>query len=368
MTSSPWSTTARCTTDRMTAFRPGQSPPDVSTPIRMARDTFCSSTWAGDRTALVRLDRRHPTRRRGRGHRASAVRARSARMARRGRHDWSVEPLDRVPRLRRAACAAAIRSSRSASYQLVVDRRQRVHVQRQLEQQVRDVRVAGHHRAVHVRAEDGVVVRALGAVAGAVAACRAAPGRTGGRSGPRWVTPWWFSKPVSGGRPSRGSMSAEHVADAPLALAAGADHVQQAEARLALAEVVDELVAEDLVAGADREDDRAVGRPPGSARRPGAAARRPAAAAGPRRRRSGRCRRRWGSAGRSARRAGRRPGRAGAPGAPRPGRCPGRRRCSAGPGRSTPGAGCCRSCSSSSCRSSGGGQLPTRRRRSWNAV
>src|SRR4030095_9108843 len=48
MTSSPWSTTARCTTERMTAFRPGQSPPEVSTPMRIARNTF--TTWAVSRT------------------------------------------------------------------------------------------------------------------------------------------------------------------------------------------------------------------------------------------------------------------------------------------------------------------------------
>src|SRR6185312_1986705 len=50
----------------------------------------------------------------------------------------------------------------------------------------------------------------------------------------------------------------QHVADAPGALAAHRDDVEQAETGLALAEVVDELVAEDLVAGADREHDRAV--------------------------------------------------------------------------------------------------------------
>ncbi|GAA2444616.1 hypothetical protein GCM10010433_52480 [Streptomyces pulveraceus] len=32
----------------MTALRPGQSPPEVSTPIRIARETF--ATWADDRT------------------------------------------------------------------------------------------------------------------------------------------------------------------------------------------------------------------------------------------------------------------------------------------------------------------------------
>ncbi len=36
MISSPWSTTPRWTTERITAFRPGQSPPLVSTPIRIA--------------------------------------------------------------------------------------------------------------------------------------------------------------------------------------------------------------------------------------------------------------------------------------------------------------------------------------------
>ncbi len=36
MISSPWSTTPRCTTERITAFRPGQSPPLVSTPIRIS--------------------------------------------------------------------------------------------------------------------------------------------------------------------------------------------------------------------------------------------------------------------------------------------------------------------------------------------
>src|SRR5690349_25107211 len=35
MTSSPKLVTARCTTDRITAFRPGQSPPAVRTPIRI---------------------------------------------------------------------------------------------------------------------------------------------------------------------------------------------------------------------------------------------------------------------------------------------------------------------------------------------
>src|SRR6476660_4180618 len=35
MISSLWPATARCTTDRMTAFRPGQSPPAVRTPMRM---------------------------------------------------------------------------------------------------------------------------------------------------------------------------------------------------------------------------------------------------------------------------------------------------------------------------------------------
>src|SRR6478735_8337785 len=50
MTSSPWSTTARCTTDRMTAFRPGQSPPDVRTPMRIARNNLLDV--GRDRTAL----------------------------------------------------------------------------------------------------------------------------------------------------------------------------------------------------------------------------------------------------------------------------------------------------------------------------
>jgi hypothetical protein len=54
----------------------------------------------------------------------------------------------------------------------------------------------------------------------------------------------------------------QYVAHAPGALTAYRDHVEQAEAGLALTEVVDELVAEDLVAGADREDDRAVAHRP----------------------------------------------------------------------------------------------------------
>src|SRR5881275_1188622 len=35
MTSSSYCATARCTTDRITAFRPGQSPPAVRTPMRI---------------------------------------------------------------------------------------------------------------------------------------------------------------------------------------------------------------------------------------------------------------------------------------------------------------------------------------------
>src|SRR5262249_7548704 len=62
----------------------------------------------------------------------------------------------------------------------VVDRRQRVDVQRELEQQVGDERVAGQHRAVHVRTEDGVVVRALRAVARAVAPAQGDPGEGAG--------------------------------------------------------------------------------------------------------------------------------------------------------------------------------------------
>src|SRR5690606_13867905 len=50
----------------------------------------------------------------------------------------------------------------------------------------------------------------------------------------------------------------ENVADAAFGGAAGAGDVEEPEARFALAEVVDELVAEDLVAGADGEDDGAV--------------------------------------------------------------------------------------------------------------
>src|SRR5690606_37057756 len=50
----------------------------------------------------------------------------------------------------------------------------------------------------------------------------------------------------------------QHVAHAAVALTAHRHHVQQPQAGLPLAEVVDELVAEDLVTGAHGEDDGAV--------------------------------------------------------------------------------------------------------------
>ena len=92
--------------------------------------------------------------------------------------------------------------------------------------------------------------------------CRTAPGPSGRAVGPRWVTPWWFSKPVSGGRPSCSSMSPStsptHRSPSPRVLTTSSSPRPGS----ALPEVVDELVAEDLVAGAHREDDRAVGHRP----------------------------------------------------------------------------------------------------------
>ena len=79
---------------------------------------------------------------------------------------------------------------------------------------------------------------------------------SGATSGPRWVRPPWFSKPVSGGSPSRGSMSPRSFADRP-GLAPVGVQVEQAQPG-ALGALGEERAAEQLVTGADRQDRRAL--------------------------------------------------------------------------------------------------------------
>src|SRR4051795_5798695 len=113
MTSSPWSTTARCTTDRMTAFRPGQSPPDVRTPMRIARKNLLNVDR--DRTTSSGFDPASVTA--GGGGAVRGVRllddpahlcGQAVRRA--GYERWYAG-------CQAGCCAAAMRSPRSASYQ-----------------------------------------------------------------------------------------------------------------------------------------------------------------------------------------------------------------------------------------------------------
>ena len=92
--------------------------------------------------------------------------------------------------------------------------------------------------------------------------------------GPRWVRPPWFSKPVSVGSPSPGSVSPASSPTARDGPAVGGE-VEQAEAGVLLA-LGEERDAEQLVAGADGEDDGARStarcRPPSALRRSAASA------------------------------------------------------------------------------------------------
>ena len=110
---------------------------------------------------------------------------------------------------------------------------------------------------MHVGAEHRLVVRALRAVPGAVAPAELDRGEGAGRGAEPGDALVVLETRQLGQAQARVDVP-EDVADAPLALAAYRRHVEQAEAGLALTEVVDELVAEDLIARAHGEHDRAV--------------------------------------------------------------------------------------------------------------